>query len=480
MYPEVLSPFQVLPFKAREYAISISQVLKADVDMVAQCILGVAHLASLGGLEIEVGENWTEPSACFFVTGANSGHRKSPTAKQLETALHHSIDKYLLPDEGEAQRIAAERTLVERGIQALMHSAAKSSSEDIDPEAVERLAALQGKLKTLNPQVSPIICSGTPQAISKMLGKRSFVGVLDPEGGFLPGIRNTHEDQAISILKAWSGDRIRDERVGSGTSASERPQLSTCILWQFNRLARFLMDKKYVENGLTARFLPLFVRKNPFIPYQPVNTPFEDATLWYEMAIEAIVKSASELFRMGARRKVLLSTQAYNEFQAYRNEIDQQISSRRSECWADVLEKAPSHALRLALIIQLLESESVTVEYISGENMWMGIALARFFVDQHAGLRQWSDMGPVRKIANRIISRLPYGYGTPVPFKPAELYRPLGITAFECERALRLLASYGYVRECDWLPPSDPRPGRKEAPCWVATMPPHQMEPLPE
>jgi hypothetical protein len=233
-------PLDALPPAVADYVGAAAKALAVDPAMVA-----VPLLATLGGCignsrRVLLKKGWTESACLWAVVVADSGSAKSP-------ALDASAKFLMRRQKQEHKRWEREMAQWEKD-----KLAAKAKAlEEKKPPPEEPPA----------PRLTQVICTdATMEKLVAMLHEndRGLLSVQAELAGFFGGMnayRGGRGADRENLLKMYSGETIKIDRLGRGTLIVTQPFLSVvgCITPASFRSA--LQKDGNEENGLSARFL---------------------------------------------------------------------------------------------------------------------------------------------------------------------------------------------------------------------------------
>ena len=233
-------PLDALPPVVADYVAAAAKALAVDGAMVA-----VPLLATLGGCvgnarRILLKKGWTESACLWAVVVADSGSAKSPALSVATKFLE--------------RRQWQEHKRWERQM-------AQWEKDNLDAKAKATAEKKPPPEEPPAPKLTQVIC--TDATMEKMLtmladNPRGLVSVQAELGGFFGGMnayRGGRGADRENLLKMYSGETIKIDRLGRGTLIVSQPFLSVvgCITPAAFRSA--LQKDGNEENGLSARFL---------------------------------------------------------------------------------------------------------------------------------------------------------------------------------------------------------------------------------
>jgi hypothetical protein len=237
-----MEPFPVddLPPVVSDYVAAAAKALAVDPAMVA-----VPLLATLGGCigntrRILLKKGWTESACIWACVVADSGSAKSPA---LDAATRFLMRR-------QYQEHARWERAMSEWEQEKLTAKAKAAAEKKPPPA-----------EPPAPKLTQLFCSDfTMEKLCAMLAShpRGLVSVQAELGGLFGGMnayRGGRGADRENLLKMYSGESLKIDRLGRGTMIVTSPFLSVVGCCTPASLRSALMAENNESNGLSARFL---------------------------------------------------------------------------------------------------------------------------------------------------------------------------------------------------------------------------------
>lgn len=197
--------------------------------------------------------DWIEPLNLYVVGVAEPSERKSAIISAVTRPLcdYEAEENTRLKPLIEKSRM--EKRILEQKQKALEAKASKGkASSDELLEVADEIASFEIK-KPLRLYVDDI----TTEKLTSALADYGSTAVLSSEGGIfdlLAGIYSKNVNIDV-ILKAWSGDSIRVDRVGRECESIRNPALTVLLTVQPSVINGMMANRNFTGRGLTARFL---------------------------------------------------------------------------------------------------------------------------------------------------------------------------------------------------------------------------------
>ncbi|MGC8968420.1 MAG: DUF3987 domain-containing protein [Thermus sp.] len=424
----------------------------------AEALTAAAFLsgASLGaqGIANAAVDGRTYPASLFFLTVADSGERKTELdrlallparAWQASRAETAALAEEAWRAEREAWEAERRRILGEKGLTR--------------EERAEALKALG--LPPARPWSGVFLLSDatTEAIVSALADDWPSVGLFVSEAGvFLGGHAMSEEKRlyTISVLsRLWDGQGVERARQGDGRRLLLGRRLSVHLGSQ-PEVARGLLEDRLVRSqGLLARLLTAWAPQVGPRRYVEEDLTRNPVYVAYQARQDALLEATARNVRDDPEARVRgldlpalpLHPAAKRLYVAFFEHLEAQ-KEELGEARAFAA-KTPEHAVRIALVLGLLEDPSLT--RLGPDHMERGIALAEWYLLEHRRLMEGARVPePLRRAAlllEWIRARAKTGARS-ISTSEAMQYGPraVGRTAQAVREALRLLEVHGYVR----------------------------------
>lgn len=376
-------PLDALPAVMADVAREVSTATQTPIDLAGCVAIGVLSIVATNvRASLDVADGWTEGANVFIVTAMPPGTGKSPVVAALSKPLELIAEKVERFAKEEQAKAASAMKIVEKQIanlEAIMAKGADSVAErDLFAAHAQRI-----QLEMHRPPNGKLLVDDiTPEALVKSLwAAGGAVGVVSSEGGLFDTLnRYTKSGTAPNLdgmLKAWSGDTIRVDRVGGESMVIKDPRLAICITAQPYVVERLHADPDFAGRGLVARFMLALPEFEP--GWRDLTKPIA-----IDQAIVAAWSSVLEWIHSthGAPARYKLSDEGRAAFNAFRQELE--IGRRSGGPYdADALRegttKIDSSTIRLALLFHIAERRSSS-ELVSAETVERAICVGRYWV----------------------------------------------------------------------------------------------------
>jgi hypothetical protein len=474
-------PIDALPLCVRRWVESTTIALQVPVDLPAAMALGTLGAAVGGSVQVELRPpDWVEPINLWIAVVLPSGERKSPTVEAAVRPLE-AVER----DRVEASRLSVLTAqdlyeVAEKRLQkAIGKAGAAEKAADRHVEE-ERVRSLRAELEEMDrPELPRLLAdNSTPEALVSLIATHTRMGVVSSEGGLfdlLAGRYSKGQPKLEDVLKAYSGETVRVDRVNRPPEYVERPILSLAFAVQPVVLERVLELPAMREQGFLARFsffMPVTALGHRQVDPPPPAVP-ESVTTEWDQLVRSLAwytgdrTDATDTTSLSLR----LSEDARSRFQAFRAKLEPRLDPERGDLFvaSDWVGKHEGRVGRIAGLCHLVEQGDRAMEVpISYDTMDRAIAIGDYLVEHALAALDvhgpgGEDRGRAREVL-RWVRRTKASY-----FTTRDATRGLHSQRFPdvdtVARVLRLLEDLGYLRRRA-EPPSGSRGGRPPSPTW--------------
>ena len=441
-------PTDALPKDIADYAEAVSESTQTPVDMAGTVALAILSVCLQGKFQIQGKRDWVEPLNTYSLVIATPSERKS--------AVQHMMLRPLTTYEIEYnQRIAAavesskmRRRILERRQKALEEKIANNKADAGEMDKIASEIANFEEEKPLQLYVDDIT---TEKLVSVLSSNHGRAAMISTEGGIfdtLAGIYTKNVNIDV-MLKGYSGDTIRVDRIGRESENVMNPALTVLLMAQPNVVSSVLSNKTFRGRGLTARFLYC-------MPISQVGSRrFDSETITeeqYQRYNRKIVNLLEDEYPKHPET-ITLSREAGDMLSAFANELEPRLVTDYAEI-ADWAGKLVGNVLRIAGLLCragtyrshdfLDEGDSLTV---SAEIMRNAIRLGRYFLANAMMAYDALPEKPMVTQANRILEMIVGRKMTEFDRRTAMRFCRSFKTAADIQPVLDFLEDYGYISQ---------------------------------
>ena len=450
-----LEPFPTdsLPPDIAEYAAAVAENTQTPVDMAGTAALAFLAVCIQGKYDIEGKPGWVEPTNLFANIIASPSERKSAVLHAVVQPGDNYEVQYNLRNAARVEGSKMRKRILERRQKAIEDKIAKGQAEPDELEAIAQEIADFEDLKPLQLYVDDIT---TEKLVSVMAGNRGRAALISSEGGIfdtLAGIytRNVNIDV---MLKGYSGDTIRVDRIGRESECIMNPALTILLMTQPKVISDVLSNATFRGRGLTARFLYC-------LPTSTVgerrfqSRPVPDAV--YQRYEQKIVNLLEEEYPM--RPEVItLTPEASKLLTAFAEAIEPKMKTDYAEI-ADWAGKLVGNTLRIAGLLCragvyrspefLSENDALSV---SGGTMANAIRLGRYYLSHALAVYDAIPEASMYKQAEKILQMIRERSLSDFNRRDAMRYCQTFKRVDEIQPVLDFLEDFGYIASVDNRP----------------------------
>ena len=442
-----LEPFPVdaLPPDISEYVEAVAEHTQTPVDMAGSSSLSVMSTCSQGKYVIEGKPGWVEPVNTYMNVIAEPSERKSAVEQAVIKPCDLEEAQYNRTNAARFESSKMRRRVLEKQQTAIIDqmSKGKATQEDVDRIAQEIADFVEEKPMQL--YVDDIT---TEKLISVMASNGGRAALISAEGGIfdtLAGIYTKNVNIDV-MLKAYSGDTIRVDRIGRESENIMNPTLTILLMTQPKVISDVLGNPTFRGRGLTARFLYCLptskVGKRKF-----QSRPIPDAV--YARYEQKIVNMLREEYQREPRT-ITLSPEASDLLTTFAEEIEPKMKTEYAEI-ADWVGKLVGNTLRIAgllcranvYVTDFLSSDGPLV--VSGETMANAIRLGRYYLSHALAVYDAIPEAAMHRDANRILQMIREKNLTEFDRRTAMRNCRTFKTVAEIQPVLDFLDDYGYI-----------------------------------
>lgn len=446
-------PVDALPMPLCDWVKSVAKNTATPVDMPAVCALAVLSCALQGKYVVFAKEGYTEPLNLYILLIANSGERKSAVVRLMTEPIYRYEDR---ENERRKEIIAQEQNELEKLKGQISALKQNGKSED----AAELMKQCREMEKNPTKTLRMVADDVTPEALTSMLAENNgILTIISTEGGLFDTLAGRYSNTLSidTILKAYSGDRIRVDRKGRESEVINNPALTMLLSVQSNVLDGLMQNAAFKSRGLTARIL--YSKPKSKIGTRTFDTPdySQKLKVFYDKLIDGLLDISYD--KIYSAKLIRLSEEAYQEVSNYFAWLEPQLTEelRNMDGWA---EKAVGNTLRIAGLLHCVKHKNKADEKeISSDTVKQAIRISKYFL-KHAQY-SYLFMGADKTFhgAQRIIKKLQEQPQTELTkYQVYRLVRYEFSTVSEITPMIDLLVEHGYLREKKYDIPTGGRP----------------------
>lgn len=447
-------PVDALPEPLKTFVEAVAESTQTPVDMAAVCALAVLSCALQGKFKVEQNSNHSEPLNLYILIIAKSGERKSSIVKIMTEPIYQYEVEENDRRRAKMEEENAELTALKRQLDQYEKAEKADEARQICLQIKENERNRTKPLRLLADDV-------TPEALTSLLADNGgILSVISTEGGLFDTLSGRYSNTISidTVLKAYTGDRIRVDRKGRECETINEPTLTMLLSAQDNVLEGLMKNEAFRNRGLPARILysrPVSKVGSRKYHVQELSSACEQK---YNQLILALlnIPHTKQAVRLKLSKKAdLCAEQYFKELEARLVNDLAAIDDWGGKHFGNMLRIAGS----LHCVKHGKEAEAVS---ISRETVESAIQISRYFMEhaQFAYLQLGADktMRRAKLLLQRISEQKKQGNQEWSQYDLFRLCRGEFAVVEDAKPAIDLLVEYGYLRECIQNAPTGGRP----------------------
>lgn len=444
-------PADAFPSILRDYCLAQAEAICVPVDIVATSVLGALSLCMQGKYLVQTNQSHSEPVNLFVLNAMRPSERKSSVLSAVMRPILDYETQYNNEHKSDFTNSQSRKRVLEQRLANLEKMSAKGKADESELERVTQELSFFQEHKPLRLYSDDVTME---KLVSVMSENHNCGGVISSEPGIFEMMKGRFSKQVNFdiILKGYSGDTVRVERVNREGESIRNPSLTMLLMTQTSVLSGIMQDPSFRGRGLTARFLYSMpktrVGSRPF-ETTPVPTAVNAA---YTALIQELLHDSFETMP----EVITLSSEARTAITDYHNELEPKLKGMDDEAFAEWCGKLIGNTLRIAA---LLCRASVRRPYLFDEDelfpdpldplvidekiMDGAIRIARYFYEHAMAVFDMMGADQVtedsRYILRRILTRKLYTVTTREIMRECRAIK----TVARAEPALNRLTDYG-------------------------------------
>ena len=400
-------PLDTLPPAVRDYVSALSGSVQTPIDMAGCAALCVIATSIQGKYMIQGKPDWIEPLNLYLTVIAPPSERKS--------AIQHAMIKPVSDYENRENQLNAaliesnkmQKRVLERRLKTKEEQLAKGTIQKEEVDRLIRELTEHQEMKPLRLFADDI----TPEKLASVLSENGGrMALLSSEAGIFDTLAGAYS-KSVNIdvmLKSYSGDQIRVDRIGRESESIMHPTLTVLLMAQPSMISRVLSNEVFRGRGLTARFLysmPISTVGSRQYRSAPIS---ENVYKAYERQIYNMLQDEySEKPEL-----ITLSPEADRLLEAFSQELEPKLVGDYAEI-ADWCGKLAGNTLRIAGLLcrasiqrahEFLDDPEPLV--VDGQTMANAIKLGGYFLNHALAVFNVLPENDMFQNANRILKMI--------------------------------------------------------------------------
>ncbi len=420
-------PVDALPGPIADYVSALAESTQTPVDIAAVSAIAILSVCMQGKYKIRAKPDWTEPVNTFVMAVMEPSERKSAVENAMIRPLNLYEAEQNMQNAGAIESSRMQKQILERKQKAIKDQAAKGKADEKDVEKIAEDIANFREMKPLKLYVDDIT---TEKLTSVLADNDGRAAILSTEGGIFDTLSGAYS-RTVNIdvmLKGYSGDTIRVDRIGRNSESVMNPALTVLLMVQPSVLSGLMNNDTFRGRGLTARFL--YSMPKSYVGqrnYRSASVP--DKTYQeYERLIRNILEDECE----DGPDIITLSPEADTMIGNFAEELEPKLKNEYADI-SDWAGKLVGNVLRISALLCraftwrthgfLAASQPLVVE---GNIMADAIRIGEYFIRHSVAAFELMGLDPYMKQGRKVIKTV----------------RENGLTEFTCRDIMRLCRSF--------------------------------------
>lgn len=464
-YTTAAFPVDALPEDIAAFVTAVAESTQTPVDMAGTMAISILSLCEQGKFLIQGKADWFEPLNTYAINIALPSDRKSAVSHMMLRPVNRFEEQYNQRNAANVEASKMRKRVLERRQKYVEDLVSKGKAEASEMEQIAKEIADFTEERPLQLYVDDIT---TEKLVSVLAANRGRAALISSEGGIfdtLAGIYTKNVNIDV-MLKGYSGDPIRVDRIGRESESITNPALTIHLMAQPNVVSAVLGNTTFRGRGLTARFLycmpPSQVGSRKFTSE---SVP-EDVYGRYE---QRIVNLLEDDYR-GDPEIITLSPEAYRLLEAFAEELEPKLRTEYA-AMSDWAGKLVGNTLRIAGLLcrastvrgyDFLDDPEPLV--VGGKTMENAIRLGRYYLNHAQAAYDALPEDGTYKQAGVILTMLTEKNLTQFDRRQAMRLCRGFKTVAEIQPVLDFLEDYGYIFQ---VPQKPTGAGRQPLPKYV-------------
>ena len=375
-------PVEALPKPIADYVSAVSESTQTPLDMAGALSIAVMSTCLQGKFLVQGKPDWYEPLNTYVLGIAPPSERKSAVQKLMLKPVNNYEIQYNRKNSARVESSRMQKRILERRQKAIEDQMAKGKATQEELDAIVKEITDFEEVTPMHIYVDDIT---TEKLVSVLSDNKGRAAIISSEGGIfdtLAGIYTKNVNIDV-MLKGYSGDPIRVDRIGRESESIMNPALTVLLMAQPNVVSEVLNNTTFRGRGLTARFLYCMpdssVGERKFTSAPVTNDIYNNYERLITNLLEDDYSEEPEI--------ITLSPYAFKLLAAFAEEIEPKLVKEYAEI-ADWVGKLVGNTLRIAALISRAgtfrshDFLDVPDPIVIDENkMSNAIALGRYFLN---------------------------------------------------------------------------------------------------
>lgn len=335
-------PIDALPGPFAEYASAVSESTQTPIDLAGTAALSIMATCLQGKYRIAGKPDWVEPLNLYVLGIALPSERKSAVLSAMLRPVNDYETSQNQMNAATLESNRMRRRVLERRQKAIEEMVSKGKAEPSELDKIAEEITSFHEEKPLRLYVDDI----TPEKLVAVLAENDGrISLISSEGGIFDTLAGAYS-KTVNIdvmLKGYSGDAIRVDRIGRESHSVLAPALNILLMAQPKVISDVLSNQNFRGRGLTARFL--FCLPDSAVGHRRYRSQSvsEEARKRYDAAVFNLLSDEY----LKPPELITLTPEADRMLESFANEIESEITRRYVEI-SDWVGKLVGNTLRIA------------------------------------------------------------------------------------------------------------------------------------
>ena len=449
------SPFPVdaLPPEIRNYVSAISESVQTPVDMAGCASLSVIATSMQGKYRIKGKADWIEPLNIYITEIAPPSERKSAIQHAMVRPVSDYENEYNKVNAPAVETSRSHRRILEKKQKTIEDQFAKGKAEKEEVDRIAMEITSYEERKPLRLFADDI----TPEKLASVLAENDGrMALLSSEAGIFDTLAGAYSKSVNIdvILKSYSGDQIRVDRIGRESENILNPTLTVLLMAQPGVISKVLGNETFRGRGLTARFLYS-------MPASSVGVRRYRSDPVPEMVYKAYEQRIFNMLEDEYSKKpvlITLSSEADGLLEEFSKELEPKLIREYAEI-SDWVGKLAGNTLRIAGLLcragrhlshDFLEDPEPLV--VDGETMRNAIRIGKYFLNHAQAIFNVIPENAMFQNAHRILKMISEKklkeFNRRTAMRNCQMFKRVE----DIQPVLDFLEDYGYIATVDTTP----------------------------
>jgi len=263
-------PIEAFPDWLYDMATATAITYQVPVDMAGMILLSVLAAAVSKRYRIQARQGWVELLGLYCLTLLETGNRKSSTLRELLAPIEDFERRLVEEKRGTFEMAKHERDILKARIEDLKKSYVKAKNGNSTANRKNQRSAdsIKQELEALVNELAATPEPNLPTIITGDATEEKMIAIAAENDGFLAhfsaegelfanaaGRHNSQVSQFEALLKGFSGDPIRQDRISRAPQFIPEPRFTVSATVQPIVIRELAQKPEFRHKGLLGRFL---------------------------------------------------------------------------------------------------------------------------------------------------------------------------------------------------------------------------------